>query len=149
MGITFGSVGDIISVSLLVKDLLLALDSSRGSSSEYQAIVRELYVLDTALLQVEQLSRTQSGTLELQALYDTAKRTVAKCRVSLDAFTKRIAKYESSLAASGSGSIIKDTARKLQWRASQKEAELVKFRAEVTGYTDSINMLIATVQMLV
>lgn len=57
MPITFGSVGDIISVSLLVKDILVALDDSRGSSAEYQGIIRELYILDRALLEIGQLSR--------------------------------------------------------------------------------------------
>jgi hypothetical protein len=43
---TFGSVGDFLSISILVKDLLLALDDSRGSSRDYQEVVRKLYILD-------------------------------------------------------------------------------------------------------
>ena len=35
MPITFGSVGDIISLSLLIKDLIKFLDQVRGSSAEY------------------------------------------------------------------------------------------------------------------
>lgn len=147
MPVTFGSVGDIISVSLLVKDLLVALDDSRGSSAEYQAVVRELYILDTALLQVEQLSRSRATTPELHALYETAKHTVTKCRDSVAEFTSRVKKYSGSLAVGGSGNVLKDTARKIQWRASQKDAEILKFRAEVTGYSDSINMLLATGMM--
>jgi hypothetical protein len=42
MPITFGSVGDIISISLLVKDAMKALDDSRGSGGEYQGVIREL-----------------------------------------------------------------------------------------------------------
>jgi len=144
MPITFGSVGDIISVSLVVKDLLIALNDSRGSSAEYQAVIRELYVLDTALLQVEQLSRSHAATPELQALYETAKQTAAKCQDSVASFKARLGKYNGSLTTGGSGNILKDTARKIQWRASQKDAEIAKFRAEVTGYSDSINMLLAT-----
>lgn len=53
---TFGSLGDFISVSILVKDILLALDDTGGSSHNYQEVVRELYILDTASLQVEKLS---------------------------------------------------------------------------------------------
>ncbi|KAF2500792.1 hypothetical protein BU16DRAFT_259008 [Lophium mytilinum] len=143
MSITFGSVGDIISVSLLVKDLLLALNDSRGSAAEYQALVRELYILDSALLQVVQLSRTHKATPELQALCETANYTVEKCRISIDAFKKRISKYKSSLSATGSGSAIKDAARKIQYRVSQKD-ETVKFRTEIAAYASSINMLLAT-----
>lgn len=42
MPITFGSVGDVISVCLLIKDLVKTLDDSRGSSAEYQEVIREL-----------------------------------------------------------------------------------------------------------
>lgn len=144
MPITFGSVGDIISVSLLVKELLIALNDSRGSSAEYQAVVRELYILDTALLQVEQRLRSHTTTPELQALYETANQTVDKCRDSVSKFTANIRKYSEYLAPGGSGNILKDTTRKIQWRASQKDAAIARFRAEVTGYSNSINMLLAT-----
>jgi hypothetical protein len=144
MPITVGSVGDIISVSLLVKDLLIALNDSRGSAAEYQALTRELYILDTALLQVEQLSRSHAATPELYALYETAKQTATKCQESVAGFTARITKYGGSFAVGGSGNALKDAARKIQWRASQKGAEIAKFRAEVTGYSESINMLLAT-----
>lgn len=144
MSVTFGSVGDIISVSLLVKDLLIALNDCRGSSAEYQAVVRELYILDTALLQVEQHSRFSATTPELHALYETAKQTVTKCRDSVADFTARIKKFDRSLAVGGSGNAFKDATRKIQWRVSQKESEIAKFRAEVTGYSSSINMLLAT-----
>lgn len=143
MPITFGSVGDILSVSLLVKDLLLALDGSRGSSAEYQGVVRELYILDTALLQVVQLSRRGHSTPEVQALYETAAQIVAKCRISVDAFTKRIRKFNSSLSGVGSGTAIKDTARKLQWHILRKD-DIAKFRTEAAAYSSSINMLLAT-----
>ncbi|KAF2178905.1 hypothetical protein K469DRAFT_597803 [Zopfia rhizophila CBS 207.26] len=124
MPITFGSVGDIISASLLVKDLLLALDSSRGSSAEYQAVVRELYILDTALLQ-------RTATPDIHALYEIAKQTVVKCRESVDLFINRVKKYISSHATGGSGNIIKDIARKIQWRSSQKEVEIARFRRQL------------------
>jgi len=41
MPITFGSVGDIISVCLLVKDVE-ALEKARRCKAEYQAVIREL-----------------------------------------------------------------------------------------------------------
>lgn len=72
MSVTFGSVGDIISVCLIVKDLVDALDKSRGSSAEYQAVIRELWSLDRALLQVAMLSKTCEDCIELHALRVTA-----------------------------------------------------------------------------
>jgi hypothetical protein len=148
MPITFGSVGDIISVSLLIKDLLVALDGSRGSSSSYRAIVRELYTLDSALLHVDQLSRTQNATPELHALCVTARQTVDRCRTCIDKFKQKIQKYRRSLAAGGSGNVIADVTRKIQWSVSEQE-HMASFRAELTGYTESINMLIATASVYV
>ena len=52
---TFGSFGDIVSLCIIVKDLVKALDRSRGSSAEYRAIITELWVLDDILVQVELL----------------------------------------------------------------------------------------------
>ncbi|KAK3332118.1 hypothetical protein B0T19DRAFT_456649 [Cercophora scortea] len=125
MSIRFGAVGDIISVSLLAKELMLALDSTRGSASEYQAIVRELLFLDLALLKVEDLLRTTGDSPEIQAL---------------------IRKYDGSLAArGGSGNRLMDVARKVQWKASDKQRDIDKFRVELTGYTESLGLLLATV----
>ena len=42
MPVTFGAVGDIISVCLLLKDLVEMLDQARGSKAEYQSVIREL-----------------------------------------------------------------------------------------------------------
>lgn len=147
MPITFGSVGDILSVSLLVKELALALSESRGSVAEYQATIRELHVLDISLLQVEKLSRTQNTSPELRALYSTASDIILGCRASVDAFSATIKKYSSCLVAGGSGNRIKDITRKIQWRVSQEQESIARFRAQVTGYTESINMLLATANM--
>jgi hypothetical protein len=137
-------VGDIISVSLLVKDLLLALDSSRGSSAEYQAVVRDLYFLDTALLQVEQLFQSRPATTDLQNVRDKAQETVSKCKASVAAFTAKVKDYGGSLATGGSGNSVKDAARKLRWRASHKQEEIARFRVEIATFVQTINMLLST-----
>jgi hypothetical protein len=36
------SAGDVIAVSILIKDVIKARDNSRGSAAEYQEVVREL-----------------------------------------------------------------------------------------------------------
>ncbi|ORX97798.1 hypothetical protein BCR34DRAFT_456510, partial [Clohesyomyces aquaticus] len=82
MPITFGSVGDIISVCLLVKDLVDALDKARGSKAEYLSLTRELWILDRVLLEIDLLARTHGGgsTPELDALCQTARRAVDRCK---------------------------------------------------------------------
>jgi hypothetical protein len=144
MSITFGSVGDILSVCLIVKDLVAALDNSRGSSAEYREVIRELWGLDRALLEVDLLSRTSESTIELNALFNTARKAADDCRKCISSFLKKIKKYGPSLEG-GSKNFLKDTAMKIKW-VSRKD-DLVKFRAEVNAHSSSINMLLATASM--
>jgi hypothetical protein len=67
------SAGDVIAVFILVGDVLQGLSDSRGSTAEYQEVIRELWYLDKALLEVELLGRACGTTAELNALSCTAK----------------------------------------------------------------------------
>jgi hypothetical protein len=147
MVLSCASVGDIISVSLLIKDILLALDSTRDSSAQYQSIVKELYVLDISLLQVEKLAKADEVTSQVHAIYDTAKETAEKCKGLVAAFLQRIKDYDKSLNQNGSGNQVKDFARKLKWKMAGMEEEASKFRSEIMGHSESINMLLATIQV--
>ncbi len=104
MPITFGSVGDIISLSLLIKDLVKSLDDSRGSSAEYQAVIRELHSLDHALLEVEVLFRSCEQTVELNALRAAANECAEHCRTCISRFRERMKKFGKSLRPRGGGS---------------------------------------------
>jgi hypothetical protein len=146
MPIGVGSVGDIISICLLAKDLVEALNSSRGAAAEYQEIVRELWGLERALLQVDLLSRTHNSSLELNALHETARRTAENCRVCIAEFLKKIKKYKPSLGETGSGSIFRDASRKIQWQVMQS-SDVSKFRAEIGAHSQSISMLLATLSV--
>ena len=146
MPITFGSVGDIISVCLLVKNLVDALGDSRGSSTEYQELVRELWVLERALLEVDMLSRTCDRTVELNALSETARLAADQCRYSIQSFLDKVKEYGPSLRDGGSRNVLRDTSKKLRWRMSHK-ADLTWFRAEINAHSTSINMLLMTAVM--
>ena len=98
MPVTFGAVGDIISVVLLVKDLVATLDEARGSKAEYQAAIHELWLLDRTLLEIELLTREHAdgATPELRGLCGTAKRAVARCHdqvTTLFAAHSKISEY--------------------------------------------------------
>ncbi|KAI9713535.1 MAG: hypothetical protein M1820_000917 [Bogoriella megaspora] len=97
MPVSFGSVGDIISVSLLIKDLVVALSDSKGSVKEYEEAVRELQSLDKALLEVEALAHTHAETPAVQGLCETAKQAAERCKIAVKDFT---AKTENTLANS-------------------------------------------------
>ena len=143
MPITFGAVGDIISVSLLIKDLVKCLDESRGSSVEYQAVIRELWSLDHALLEVELLFRSCKQSVELSGLSETANCCVEPCRKYIRDFRDKVKKYQGALGGGGgTGSLVR-TSAKVRWRVSMKD-DLAKFRANITEQTLSLNLLLAT-----
>ena len=142
-GVTFGSVGDIIALSIIVKDLVKALDDSKGSSAEYQEVIRELWALDRVLLEVELLCIKCDSTIELNALRETAHRMADQCRRSIEAFLKKIKKYGPSLQDGGSGSIVRDTTMKIRWQVAHAD-DLTKFRAEINAHCSAINMLLLT-----
>lgn len=143
MPVTFGSVGDIIAVGLLIKDLIKCLDDSRGSSAEYQAVIRELRSLDYALLEVELMFLSCQGSTELDALRANALHIAEQCGRCITEFRELVKKYGRSLQSGGSGHFIKDTALKFKWSSSEKE-HLARFRAEIIAHCLSINMLVAT-----
>ena len=145
MSITFGAVGDIISVCLLVKDLVQALDTTRGSKAEYQSAIRELWILDRALLEIDLLSRVHGNgaTPELRSLCETAKQAVLRCKSLVSTFLQRMRRYQSTLDAGQKPNALHEVAMKVRWRIGEKEA-LDQFRVEIAGTSSSLQMLLAT-----
>jgi hypothetical protein len=149
MPIPFGvSVGDFISVSILIKDVVEALDSSAGSSSEYQEVIRELWALDRALMGVVDLARTFETTVELNALSYTTRITADQCLLCMKAFLENIQAYEKPLSEGRSGSRLRNAKGKVKW-ALLKRDDLQRFRAEINTHTLAINMLLHTANLYV
>lgn len=143
MPITIGSVGDIITLSLLIKDLVKCLDESRGSSKEYQGVIRELWSLDHALLEVELLLRSCKQSIELSDLCKTANRCAEQCRDCIEVFRDKIKKYQRALQGGGTKNMVRDTTAKIRWHVSEKD-DLATFRAMITAHCSSLNILLAT-----
>ena len=148
MPITFGSVGDIITLSLLIKNLAKSLDDSRGASAEYQAITRELSSLEHALSQVEKVFTTFNRTGDLNALDQTANQCVQQCRECIMKYKEKTEKFEGSLQVGGSGNIFRDTTSKLRWQAFEKD-DLPNFRVELHAHCMFINMLLTSAALFV
>lgn len=148
MAAPFGfSIGDVIAVSILIKDVFNALDSATGSVSEHQELCRELWALDRSLLEVEMLSRTCDTSIELNALSHTVRRVVDQCRECIEAFLAKLKGYERSLGdEKGCGSRISDVRRKIKWGLTQKD-ELVRFRTTINGHSSAINMMLIVANM--
>ena len=143
MSITFGAVGDIISVALLAKDLIATLDEARGSKAEYRDVVQAFNnlneIIDTVNTYVIQPGLV---TPELCTLCETSKQAVARCHDLGGAFLARIGRYQTAFDKSHGTNKLKEVTMAVRWRIGEKEA-LVEFYAEVVRATSSLQTLLA------
>jgi len=143
MSVGFGfSTGDFIAAIELVATVIDALRESGDASAGYREIVRQLYTLETALLRVKRLDLDPKRTAEVIALQQAA----AQCQRTIDEFWKKIQKYQPHLRAEGSSSRLKDGWMRIKWVLCTKE-DVTKFKADLVGHTESIQLLLTTVQM--
>jgi len=158
--VPFGfSARECVSVCLLIKDCVIALDSSRGSATEYQQVIRELWALEHALCEVVTLAEGFESTAELNALAGSAKRVADQCKECIEGFLKKVKKYQKSLALTyeDTGGTTVSVSTKHQWRdavgklgwALFMKDDLAKFRAEINAHSSYINMLLITASMYV
>ncbi|CZR68083.1 uncharacterized protein PAC_17982 [Phialocephala subalpina] len=143
MSVGFGfSAGDFIAALQLVSTVIDALRDSGDSSNEYRALVSQLFTLETALLKVKRLEVDDEQHAEVIALRQAA----CQCQTTIDEFWEKIKKYQPSLREGGSGSRVKDGWRKIRWALCKKD-DLVKFKADLVGHTESIELLLMTLHM--
>ncbi|GKT41094.1 uncharacterized protein ColSpa_01275 [Colletotrichum spaethianum] len=138
--LTFGAIGDFIAVIELIKNVILALDDCRGSAKEYRDVVYNLEILEKTLQQVAELYQSQSSDSHFGDLRAIALRSLQQIRLCLDELSDKILKFAPSLANGRTKNVFKDVAKKIQWKLEEKDID--KFRAEIMGYTMSLNMLL-------
>lgn len=138
--LAFGAVGDFIAVLELIRNIVAALDDSRGSTKAYRDVVHSLEILESTLRQIEEVYRDQKLRSFLGELRTIALRNVAQIKRCLEDFNNKIEKFRPSLANNGTKSVLRDVARKVQWRFEEKDIE--KLRGELLGHTMSMNTLL-------
>jgi hypothetical protein len=143
MSVGFGfSAGDFIAAIELVGTVIGALRSSSTASLEYEELISQLLSLEKALKQVKELEFEESRCAEVIALRQAA----AQCRRTIDGFLKKIEKYQPSLSGTGEGRRMRDAWMKVKWAVCRKE-DVARFKANLVGHTESIQLLLMTVQM--
>jgi len=141
LALTFGAVGDFLSIALLIKDIVSALDESRGSAKAYRGLVHEITHLQKALEQVDHIYRRPDLPSGLRDLISIVQTTISQVCDSLRTFHGRIGKrYGDSLAEGGSGNIFRDAAKKIQWKLEEKDVD--KFRAELAGHRMTLELFL-------
>jgi hypothetical protein len=118
VGLTFGAIGDFLSIALLVRDLALALDSVRGSSKAYADLVDNLNIIDRTPQEADRVFRNLP---EDDVSRSTAQMIARQMRKCLRQVERDIKYYQPSLVQDGSGNTFKDTVGKIQWRFDEEK----------------------------
>jgi histidinol dehydrogenase len=143
MSVGFGfSVGDFIAAIELVGNIVDALRESGEAGKRYRELVRRLDTLETVLLRVKRLELDESQHAEYVALQQAA----SQCQRTVDVFWKRIEKYQPALAVKGTSWRVKDGWMKIRWAVCKKE-DINAFKDDVSAHTESIQLLLTTIQM--
>ncbi|KAA1476269.1 hypothetical protein DENSPDRAFT_884201 [Dentipellis sp. KUC8613] len=125
---SFGTVGDIIAVVQLLNQVRQALCDSTGSAVEYQALIGDLDALADVLGAVQHAFDPPSYQPALRR--DVPVSTANACAHAL------------RTSAGGSGSMMKDSWRKVGW-ALFKKPELEEIRRRVTDQVAVLNILLS------
>jgi hypothetical protein len=117
---SFGfSVGDFLNGVTLACDLIGALSSSRGSSLEYQQLIRELEVVRLTCMQIENLRSSQQLNL---SLLNALTHLVRACNEQMEQCAATVECYRESLQPGGSGNAITDSWKKMGWSLFKPKA---------------------------
>ena len=128
------SVGDFFGGVEFIRQLIKALDDGSGASKEYNDLIRELYFLERALLDVKRLDvndALQPDKAVMQA--------AIHCQETISQLLSMVDKYQPSLRTGGSGSNWKDALRKMQWVLHRKE-DVQNFRAQIQSHISSMTL---------
>ena len=92
--ITFGSVGDIISICQVIVKTVSALSESRGSAVEYQGLINELWSLAQALESLKSLLDDETQLRHRGRL----RLALQNCRECLERELGSLRKFSTSLS---------------------------------------------------
>ncbi|KAF8867191.1 hypothetical protein BDZ45DRAFT_609401, partial [Acephala macrosclerotiorum] len=143
MSVGFGfSVGDFIAAIELVGTVIDSLRSSGEAAAEYRELVSQLFSLETALIQVKNLEFEEVQYAEVVALRQAA----AQCQRTIDGFWEKVKKCNPAMGNSSLGSSMKGRWEKIKWAVCKKD-DVARFKADLVGHTESIQLLLTAVQI--
>jgi hypothetical protein len=144
MALPFGfSVGDFIAVLELVDTVSASLSEAGGAGPEFHELLHQLFALEYALLRVTQLEVEDAQRSEYIALRQVA----CQCQLTIDNFWHRMKKYQKHLRTGDSGSQLRDGWMKIKWALCKSE-DVAKFKVDIAAHTQSILLLLSTLQLV-
>ena len=145
MPITFGSVGDIIQLGLLVKAALQTIKDSRGASVEYQKTIVEIDNLTAILRRIQVIFNEYAAHANISTddpIVRLAVVNLEQCYTRMSEFEKGIAPYQDVLGKSSKMRWFKLHATKLKWQFFEADC-LPQFRRGLQNHCTFINMLLS------
>ncbi|CVK98806.1 uncharacterized protein FMAN_08427 [Fusarium mangiferae] len=139
MEVTFGAVGDFISIGVLIKDFIELLDDSRGSAWEYNSLKQQLTFLRLNLDLAKRSYDEYYKAPQFQDIRNTLESVVDEAERRLEDIAVKVQKYTSTLSQGSTERRIKRVTRKVQWSLEKKETE--KFLLDLNRYTSIIQSL--------
>lgn len=138
------SVGDFVAALELLATVIDALRESGDSTTQCRSIIRQLIDLETALIHVRRLEFDEAQAAQMYALRQSA----AECRTTIDEFLVKIRKYQPHLSsqATSTPQLVKQSWYKIRWALCRKE-DLERFKADLSGHTEAINILMNAIQL--
>ncbi|KAL8807266.1 MAG: hypothetical protein Q9182_000771 [Xanthomendoza sp. 2 TL-2023] len=147
MSAGFGfSVGDIVAALKLIKQSVEALQDTKGSTADYQALSHEIDSLRDGLEAIEDLRLHQRGGPRSKQNV-AVQEAVARCCHCLDTFLSAISKYQPWLQKNRPPGVSwRASLKKIQWALCKKD-DVNRFRAQLERHCSSISMLLVTLQI--
>jgi hypothetical protein len=147
LAFSFGSLGDILALTTLIKDLIEVLDDSRGSVSDYRIVVDRLRIQLRTVKRVDEVfggPPNSTGDAEIQADVRQILRQIRDC---IDDFVVKLHKFGPNLTNGGSGNKLKDVLKKVSWRLDKKEIEA--FEKNLVIHTGMLDLHLGATAMYV
>lgn len=144
MSVGFGfSVGDFLAARELVSTVIDALHDNGEAANEHRELLRQLYSLETALIHVKRLDLDDYEHAELLALRQAA----SQCQHTITAFWDKIQTYPRNSGPNAPRiSKLKDRWMRVKWAVCKKD-DVFKFKADLAGHTESIQLLLSTLHL--
>ncbi|KAL9055205.1 MAG: hypothetical protein Q9162_003698 [Coniocarpon cinnabarinum] len=141
MVIAVASVGDIIAVAQLAKELIDALKDAQGSSHDFHQLVQHLQSLTDVLKHVDDVTKRHDVSPSLDALRVSISRTASNCEELVEQFFGKIRKYQRSLKPGRSGALLQDAAKKMRWKFFEA-GDVERFRTEILAHAVSMQTML-------
>ena len=74
-----------------------------------------------------------------------SRQATIQCWKTIDRFWEKAREYQPALGGTGSSSKLRDGWMKIKWAVCKKE-DVAKFKADLLGHTENIQLLLATIQ---